>query len=202
MEQHPKPRRPTPDADLTELIEAVASPQSRAEIASVTAALVIAAGRDGGPTVGARLVSLADVVGLDTLAALWRDADPVSLPGALWTLYLLRQWCHVQADEVCRLWRVGAGYGEADALVAGVDNDADSDAVAAMTDAILHSAYRGDFAVALERAAACFRVIATGRRHAARCEDPAAEYQRAQRNEQAARDLIRAARLWRAGMLR
>ena len=48
------------------------------------------------------LIGLADRVGLDTLAELWRDADPVSLPGALWALYLLRQWCHSHGDEVTR----------------------------------------------------------------------------------------------------
>src|SRR5919201_816436 len=201
MENHPKPRRAARYADLTELIEAVGSPQSQSEIASATAALVIAAGRDGGSTVAARLVDLPDVVGLDTLAALWRHADPVSLPGVLWTLYLLRQWGHTRAAEMCRLWREGARYNEADALIAGVDSDADPGAVTAMTDAILDRAYRGDFAVALERAAACFRVIAVGRRETARPEETTAEYQRAQRNEQAARDLTRSAAMWRAGTL-
>ena len=203
-EKPARPHRPVPYADLTDLIDAAGgtSPRSRAEIAAATAALVIAAGRDSASPVGERrLVDLADVIGLDTLAALWRDADPVSLPGVLWALYLVRQWCRTRSDEVCRLWRVGAIYAPADAVVAGVSDDADPDAVRRMADAVLERAYRGDFAVALERAAAFFRVIAAGRRNSARAEDGADEHLLAHRNDRAADDLARAAREWRRGTL-
>jgi len=68
---------------------------------------------------------------------------------------------------------------------------------------VLAGAYRGDFAVALERAAALFRVIAAGRRElAADGEQGRAELDLAERNERAAADLAAAARLWRAGRLR
>src|SRR3954471_2087114 len=102
-----RPHRPARYADLTEMIDAAggASTSSRAEIAAATAAVLVQAGRSPGD--GARFVALADRVGIDTLAALWRDADPVSLPGVLWALYLLRQWCHTDGDEVTRLWRTG-----------------------------------------------------------------------------------------------
>lgn len=112
----PRPHRPALFADLTDMIDAAgggASPSSRAEIAAATAAVVVQAGRSPGD--GERFVALADSVGLDTLAALWRDADPVSLPGALWALYLLRQWCQNDAAEVTRLWRAGEPLGPADA---------------------------------------------------------------------------------------
>src|SRR5690348_10746402 len=102
-EQTPRPHRPALFADLTEMIDAAGgtSATSRAELASATAAVVVQAGRSPGDR--ARFVGLADQVGLETLAALWRDADPVSLPGALWALYMLRQWCHSDSDEVVRL---------------------------------------------------------------------------------------------------
>jgi hypothetical protein len=140
---------------------------------------------------------LADRVGLDTLAALWRDADPVSLPGVLWTLYALRQWCQHNADEVTALWRAGEQVAGAEVAVAGVADYADVDDVRAVADAVLGGAYGGDFAVALERAAALFRVLAAGRR------EQAGERQRewAARNDRAAAALTAAAGRWRAGTL-
>jgi hypothetical protein len=209
MAQPPRrPHRPTPYADLTDLIDAAGGtmPSSRAEIAAATAAVVVAAGRGehGSAVAGddARFVALADRVGIDTLAALWRDADPVSLAGALWALYLLRQWCHTNPDEVMRLWRAGEACAAADAVVAGVADYADIAAVRRVADAVLGGAYRGDFAIALERAAALFRVVATGRRELA-APDTAGTGERelASRNDRVAMDLATAAARWRAGTL-
>jgi hypothetical protein len=170
----PRPHRPALFADLTEMIDAAggASIGSRSEIAAATAAVLVQAGRSPGD--GARFVELADRVGLDTLAALWRDADPVSLPGALWALYLLRQWCHTDGDEVTRLWRAGEPLAPADVVVAGVGDYADLAAVRRMADAVLTGVYQGDLAVALELAA---------------------------RNERVAASLSSAATHWRAGTL-
>jgi hypothetical protein len=67
-----------------------------------------------------------------------------------------------------------------------------------LADSILASAYGGDFAVALERAAAFFRVVASGRRNGTQ----AAGGDLAERNERAARDLAAAAAAWRSGALR
>lgn len=212
MAEKPKrPHRPTPYADLTDLIDAAggAMPSSRAEIASATAEAVVAAGRRGNADVAAddaddaaRFVALADRVGLDTLADLWRDADPVSLPGALWALYLLRQWFHTNPDEVTRLWRAGEVIATADAVVAGVADYADVAAVRQVADAVLGGAYRGDFATALERAAALFRVVAAGRKDLAPPGTPGVgERELANRNERVATDLAAAAARWRAGTL-
>ena len=211
----PRPHRPAVRADLTDLIDAAggAVAPSRAEIASATAAALVGAGRASGEDAlvsDDMLIGLADRVGLDTLAELWRDADPVSLPGALWALYLLRQWCHSHGDEVTHLWRAGEALAPADAVVAGVGDYADVDAVQRVADAVLTGAYRGDFAVALERAAAVFRVIAAGRRDVvepAGASDPQIGSQQtaatdlAQRNEAVAERLTRAAALWREGKL-
>ncbi|SHG71843.1 hypothetical protein SAMN05443575_2620 [Jatrophihabitans endophyticus] len=213
----PRHHRPALFADLTEMIDAAggdASPSTRAEVAAATAAAVVTAGR--GPGDDDLFVALADHVGLDTLAALWRDSDPVSLPGALWTLYVLRQWCHGDSAGVTRLWRTGEPLAPADAAVAGLPDYADEEAVRRFADAVLGGLYRRDLAVALERAAAFFRVVATGRRAAGdsggtgnvgdsvaagapeRTGEPAAL---ADRNERAAASLGAAARLWRAGAL-
>jgi hypothetical protein len=197
-----RPHRPALYPDLTEMIDAaaLASSSSRAEIAAATAAVLVRAGRSPGDD--ARFVALADRVGIDTLAALWHDADPVSLPGALWALYLLRQWCRTSGDEVTRLWRAGEPFAPADSVVAGVGDYADVDAVQQTADAVLTGVYRGDLAVALERAAAFFRVVASGRRSLGdgdRFADDGIDL--AERNERVAMSLSAAAEHWRAGTL-
>lgn len=198
----PRPHRPALFADLTEMIDAAggASPSSRAEIAAATAAVVVRAGRCPGD--GERFVGLADQVGLDTLAALWRDADPVSLPGALWALYLLRQWCQTDGGEVTRLWRAGEPLAPAEAVVAGVADYADGSAIRQLADAALAGVYRGDLAVALERAAAFFRVVAAGRRSLGGSDHTGAgAVDLAERNDRVAGALSTAASRWRAGTL-
>jgi hypothetical protein len=197
-----RPHRPARFADLTEMIDAAggAAPTSRAELASATAEVLVQAGRSPGE--GARFVALADRVGLDTLAALWHDADPVSLPGALWALYLLRQWCRSDGEEVTRLWRAGEHLAPAESVVAGVGEYADVDAVQLAADAVLTGVYQGDLAVALERAAAFFRVIAAGRRSLGPHDQFAADgVDLAARNGRVAASLCAAARHWRAGTL-
>jgi hypothetical protein len=225
----PRPHRPALFADLTEMIDAAGgtAPASRAEIAAATAAVVVRAGRTPGEhnDGGQRFVGLADEVGLETLAALWRDAEPVSLPGALWALYLLRQWCRTNPIEVTRLWRAGEPLAPADAAVAGVSDYADVAAIQRLPDAVLAGVYTGDLAVALERAAAFFRVVAAGRRYLLEDDsDPqlrrstaddmrgstaddmrgstADEMALAEGNERAAAALSASARRWRAGTLR
>jgi hypothetical protein len=193
-----RPHRPVRRADLEALADSVAEvePFERAELAAATAAAVITHGRTAE---AGSLVDLADRVGLDTLAELWRDEEPSSLPGALWALYLLRRWCQGNGEEVTRLWRAGRPYAPADEVVAGVSDAADPEAIAALADAVLSGAYSGDFAVALERAAAFFRVIAAGRRDIA-APDTEGDRERAlaERNTEVARGLSRAAERWRA----
>lgn len=199
-----RPHRPAPHADLTALIDAAGGeqPASRAEIAAATAAVLVHAGRMPSGD-DSRFVELADRIGLDTLAELWREAEPVSLAGALWALYLLRQWCRTGGDEVARLWRAGEPVAGVDAVVAGLSDYVDLASVSRVADDVLAGAYRGDFAVALERAAALFRVIAAGRRELAPDgEAGKAELALAERNERAASDLAVAAARWRAGTLR
>ena len=200
-----RPQRPVLAADVERLAtgSAAGDPYARLELAHATAAAVVGAGRtDDEPSTG-RLIALADTVGLDTLAELWRDAEPDSLPGALWSLYLLRTWCMRQAEEVARLYRAGRGLAPVEEVVAGVGAGADPDAVRGVADAVLRGLYDGELDVALERAAALFRLVAAGREwHAADDGSGAGERERAARNRDAAAALSRAAEAWRAGTLR
>jgi hypothetical protein len=196
-ERHQRQHRLARYADLTALIDAAGGAPLRSpdDAASAAAQALLDAAKAGERD---RLVGLADVVGIDTLAELWRDCDPVSLPGALWVLYLLRQWCRSCPDEVVRLWRDGEPYATPDAVVAGAGPHPDADAMSLLADSILAGAYGGDFAVALDRAAAFFRVVAAGRR-----EGPLADGDElAERNDRVARNLAAAAVARRAGTLR
>ena len=167
----------------------------------VSIGMVVEAGRAGADP-SDRLVRLADTVGLETLAELWRDTPPDSLPGALWALYLLRTWCTDNGAEVSRLYRTGRGLAPVDEVVAGVHDEADPDAVAQLADGVLSGLYDGDLGVALERGAAFFRVVAEGRDFlAADGPDGAADRLRAARNRACADALTRAAAAWRAGTL-
>jgi hypothetical protein len=196
----PEPERRRERPLLSDHIESLAAadggPLARLELAHATAAALVDAGRgDAGPETS-RLVDLAETVGLDTLSELWQDAPPDSLPGALWALYLLRTWTERQGGAVARMYRAGRAYAPVDEVVAGVSDDADPAAVRALAEAVLTGAYRGDFDVALERAAAFFRVVASGRR-----EMDADEAALAERNERCADALQRAAAAWRDGTL-
>jgi len=197
------PRRPLLAADVERL--AAAAPGQRVDLAYDTAAAVVAAGHDpaapGRDVRLGRLVRLADEVGLDTLAALWRHAEPDSLPGALWTLYLLRAWCARCGADVARLYQAGRGLAPVDEVVAGLPDRAGPDEVADLADALLRGACGGNLGVALERAAALLRVVAAGRRQLA--GDAAADQLAlADRNAWRAEALRRAAAAWQAGRLR
>jgi hypothetical protein len=201
-DQHP--RRPVLAADVERLAtgSAAGDPYARLELAHATAAAVVGAGRTGDEPSTGRMIALAETVGLDTLAELWRDAEPDSLPGALWSLYLLRTWCLRHSDEVARLYRAGRGLAPVEEVVAGVSSEADPDAVRGVADAVLGGLYDGELDVALERAAALFRVVAAGREwHAPGDGTGDAERERAVRNREAAAALARAAEAWRAGTL-
>jgi hypothetical protein len=198
------PTRPVLAADVERLAtgSAEGDPYARLELAHATAAAVVGAGRTEDESATGRMIALADTVGLDTLAELWRDAEPDSLPGALWSLYLLRTWCMRHSDEVARLYRAGRGGAPVDEVVAGVGAEADPEAVRGVADTVLRGLYDGELDVALERAAALFRIVGAGREwHAAEDASGDAERERAGRNREAAAALARAAESWRAGTL-
>jgi hypothetical protein len=203
-DQDRRAQRPLLSGDVEALAGAAADgePSARLELAHATACALVDAGRGRHGADPDELVRLAETVGLDTLSALWRDAAADSLPGALWALYLLRTWCQQQGVAVARMYRAGRGLAPVDEVVAGVADDADPDAVAATADAVLSGAYRGDFAVALERAAAFFRIVAVGRRELAADDEQGAQDQAmADRNRRCAEALERAAAAWRDGTL-
>ena len=100
-----RPRRPALLGKVAlETFGGAPDPAALAEAAHATASLLVESGRATSDEVArARLVALVDEVGLDTIADLWAQRPPRSLPGALWRLYVLREW--VQRDAVVSIDR-------------------------------------------------------------------------------------------------
>lgn len=163
-----------------------------------SAAVLLRAGRAASdPEVTARLVALVDEIGLPTLADLWASCSARSLPGALYRLYVLREWMRSRPDDVARDYFFGVPYTEPNHVVAGIDPPG-PDEVRQVADQILRGAFTGDVAVAFERAAAFCFVVVAGR--AVRTEGAASALS-AERLRALALDLAASARLWRAGRL-
>ncbi|MDQ0375141.1 hypothetical protein J2X26_003471 [Cellulomonas humilata] len=204
-----RPRRPAMlDPAQAEELPGGYDPALRNEAAHTTAAALVHQGRaNDDPEVVARLVSLVEREGLDVVAALWSDSPADSLPGALWRLYVLREWVRRDPATVADRYRLGVAAAPVHDVVAGVAEAPGPADVLAVADEVLSGVYTGDLDVALERAAAFGRVLATGAAFDADHlddVDPSA----AQRLTRGAASLVRtaeelehAASLWRADRL-
>lgn len=200
-----RPRRPALRGNLPDF-QGDPDPADRIALAHATAAAVVRAGHDDDtdPSTTDRLVRLADEVGLDELAELWRESGPGTLPGTLWSLYLLRSWLQRNGPEASRLFSAGERLAEVSSAVAGLRQPPGPAEVAELGDAILTRAFDSDFAIALERAAAFCRVVASGRAAVAGDvidEESDRQVKLARGNLRMADELDQAAHLWRKGEL-
>ncbi|GAA1718437.1 hypothetical protein GCM10009809_12900 [Isoptericola hypogeus] len=183
-------------------------PALRDEVAHTTARAVVHRARASeDPQVVDRLVRLVEREGLDVVAGLWSDAAPGTLPGALWRLYVLREWVRRDPRTVTLRYRLGVDAAPVHEAVAGVPRPPSPDDVRTLADDVLSGVYAGDLAVALERAASFCRILATGAAFDADARE-VADPQGAQRMTRGASDLLRtaeelerAAGSWRAGAL-
>jgi hypothetical protein len=138
-------------------------PAQRIEAAHLTAAALVNHGRsDNDPALTARLVALADDHGLDEIAELWAARPALTLPGALWRVYALRAGIRRDPEGMARAFDEGRLRAPVHEAVAGVADPPGPVEVQDLADAVLAGAFTGDFAVALERAAAFCHVVATG----------------------------------------
>lgn len=199
MAPNPRPHRPVVrDPAALEALDQGSDPIAALHAAHETAAVLLHTGRAADdPALTERLVGIVDEIGLSTLAELWSQRPANSLPGALWRLYVLREWVRRDPDQAAREYGAGSWYSEPDHAVAGVDPTG-PDEISQVADAILRGVFTGDFGVALERAAAFCTVIALGRAEIA--VDIAGMHQALQLKD-LSRDFVRCARLWRDGRL-
>ncbi|WP_435202079.1 hypothetical protein [Janibacter sp. GS2] len=194
-----RPRRPLhfgPDA-----MEAhggtLPDPAETVAAAHAAALTVIEAGRsDAGPETTERLLRLVDDLGIDTLAQLWSGRPARSLPGALWRMYLLREWVQRQPQAAARDYGAGMAVAPVSHVITGVVEPPGVAEVRQLSDRILSGVFDGDLGVALERAAAFCRVVATGRAH---LDD--GDVGSASAMVTTAEDLEAGARLWRENAL-
>lgn len=129
-----------------------------------SAHLLLSRARDSDdPKVVDRLVHYTDEHGLDALAELWARSSPHTLPGALWRIYLVRLLIRQDPDGVALLFQRGTEVLRTiDPVVAGAPTPAGPAEITELADTILRGAFEGDFASALDRAAAFCRVAAAG----------------------------------------
>jgi hypothetical protein len=155
-----------------------------------------------------RLVAFTDEHGVDAIAELWSRASARSLPGALWRIYLMRILIRQDAEGISLLYQRGSEIlVTIDPVVAGASSPTGPDEITLLADQILRGLFIGDFAVALDRAAAFCRVSSTGAASLADdaesvSPDRATDFtRRALRLSQTASEFAACARLWRADAL-
>lgn len=171
---------------------------------STAQALLARARADPDGVIVERLVAFTDEHGIDDIAELWSRSTPTSLPGALWRLYLVQLMIHDDPQTAALLYERGrVEIDSADPVVAGAPTPAAPEELVELVDTILRGLFRGDFAVALDRAAAFCRVEASGASHLAddyegtEPERASALTTRALRLADYATDLAACASLWR-----
>ena len=197
---------------MFEAFQGAEDPAHLSRVAHDTAAALLSRVQaDPDPEVVARLVAFTDEHGIDAIAELWSRASAKSLPGALWRVYLLRALIRQDPRSMSLAFQRGSEVSHTiDQVVAGAAAPAGPDEVLELADRILHGLFTGDFAVALERAAAFARVAAVGSASLADDADavdsvhpdrPAKLTTRAYRLAELAEELASCARLWRRDAL-
>ena len=166
------------EAAITDPAELVMDPADVSAIAHATATALLSRGQTSEDVqVREALVRFADEHGLDTLADLWSRAHPLSLPGALWRLYLVRAVVHHNPHDTAQLFQKGVdGLHTIDALVAGAPDSLSAEVFSDVLDDILMGAFDGELAHALERAAAVATAVSAGAISLALSDDREASY--------------------------
>ncbi len=202
-------RRPAMlDMELADQIEGDIDPADRGLIAHETALAIVSQARESkDPQLVERLVRLVDEEGIDTVAMMWSKAGEHTLPGALWRIYMIREWVKHDATSVARSYHQGVHAAHVRHAIAGVEDPPGPDEVRTLADAVLSGVFAGDLAVALERAGAFCRVVATGAAFEAESDEGHADARAHRTTMRAAQllrtgeDLERCAAMWREGRL-
>ncbi|QKJ18795.1 response regulator transcription factor [Microbacterium hominis] len=203
---HKPVRRP---AELFDRLFAAEDPAEISRAAHSTAQALLSRVRaDPDAAIIDRLVSFTGEHGIDDIAELWSRSPAKTLPGALWRLYLLQLMIHDDPRTAALLYERGrVELPSVDDVIAGAPSPAGPEELVALVDTILRGLFEGDFAVALDRAAAFCRVQASGATHLAddyegtESDRASALTTRALRLSDYAVDLTACAALWRRDAL-
>ncbi|MCL2804160.1 MAG: hypothetical protein FWD29_09475 [Micrococcales bacterium] len=211
MNQSRKFHRPAMiDPQEFDQLQGGVDPAASSELAHSSAAALVAQARQAAsddPELVERLVSLVENEGVEPVATLWANAPGDSLPGALWRVYLLREWVRRDPDTVAERYRLGMRRQEVAHVVAGAAQPPGPQEMSQLADSVLSGVFTGELDVALERAAAFARVVSTGAAIDAdwiELTRPAAARRVTRRAGSllgVAEDLEQAAIRWRAGTL-
>jgi hypothetical protein len=110
-----------------------------------------------------RLIGYTDEHGIDAVAELWSRASPRSLPGSLWHIYLLRALIRQNPTEASYVFQRGSeGLPGIEPVIAGAESPTGPKEITDLADQILRGLFAGDFAIALDRAAAFCRIMSNG----------------------------------------
>ena len=110
----------------------------------------------------ARLKELVSTGGIPLVAELWASSPDFTLPGALWRVYLFREWYHRDPLIVAELYLLGLGAERVPGLERPL-NDAPLDEVIAQADALLRGERTDDDLEEIFTAIArAMRIIAAG----------------------------------------
>ncbi len=140
------------------------APDELLEIAERTATVLVRGARaEGDAELAERVVHLADTEGMETLADMWSSSTPDSLAGALWRLYVIREWIHADPVRASRAYDAGKDTAQVARAVAGAADPPDPDAMCAVIDDVLRGIVRSDFADVLWRGSAVLHVLGAGR---------------------------------------
>lgn len=142
-------------------------PAVKHQLAHDSAAALLAGTRQFAATVAApevrqNLINLVRTEGLGDIAALWSEADPISLPGALWRLYVLHTWVDHDPGTVKDRVELGKQTVPGLAYLAGFPEPPAIDTIKGTLNEILAGAFTGDLGMALRRAAAVTMLAAFG----------------------------------------
>lgn len=110
-----------------------------------------------------RVVHLSDAEGLGVIAELWSHAAPDTLSGALWRLYLLREWVHRQPRQAAAEYSAGRSFAPVHEVLAGVVEPPGADEVVDLVDTVVRGIVVTDLDVVLDRAAAFAHIVGVGR---------------------------------------
>lgn len=196
-EFHKPVRRPS---DVIDELGGSGDPADLSAVAHDTAAALLHRVRAADdPASVEQLLAYTDANGVSELAELWSSAGATSLPGTLWRLYRVRQVVVDAPEPASYLFRRGLDIDQGvNQAIAGAPTAPSPEELVSLATEILRGAFTGDFAVALERAAAFSRVLALG------CDDVAhgeAASERGHRYRALADEFTAAAALWRQDRL-